>query len=99
MADPSLRQLTQELVDYLFLLLRTFLRLVKLIVVDDTCDDLLLLNVEVILSLLKCSSQLLSMLERSPLQSLSFFCPFLPGFELLSQLYVSLLYQFHVECP
>jgi len=84
MPDATLWKLAQEVVYYLLLLFCAFFALIELVVVNDTSNDLLLLDVEIILRLLKGSPQAFPVLEGSSLDALSLLQALLPGIELLT---------------
>ena len=89
---------TEEVVDDLFFVLVLLFVLAELVVVDDARDDLLLLYVEVVLELLEDCPQLLAVLKHASVQPLALLRSLLPRLQLLSQLRILLLYQFHIKC-
>jgi hypothetical protein len=79
MAQAGIRQLTKEIIDYLFLFLCSIFALLELIVIDNTCYNLFFLNIEIILPLFKSLSEEFTMLKSPFLNSFSFLSPFFPS--------------------
>lgn len=78
MANATLRQLAQEIVNDFFLLLSAVLIFSELVIVDHTPEDLLLLNVKIVLRLIEGSLKLPALLHGSLLDSLSLLKSLLP---------------------
>jgi hypothetical protein len=68
-----------------------------LIVIDDTCDHHLLLDIEVVLRLSKCSFQLLSLFSGTSLEPFALISTLLPSLYLGAELLIALLNKLHVE--
>ena len=78
MTNSTLRQLAQEIVDDLLLLLSAVLIFSELIIVDHTPEDFLLFNVKIVLRLIEGSLKLPALLHGSLLDSLSLLKSLLP---------------------